>query len=99
MKMTTKDYKYQISIYWDFHNKYFTAEIPELDGCEAHGETQSEAMEAILKEMNRWVHKAQDSEMLIPLPIGRLPYRDELYCINCKNEGNHHSHRWKRTKE
>ena len=97
--MTTKDYKYQISVFWDFHTKKFVAEVPELDGCSAEAETQSEAMEKVLKEMQRWIHKAQDSAMLVPVPMGRLPYRDELYCINCKNDANIYSHRWKRTKE
>lgn len=39
--------KYEIIIYWSEADKVFVAEMPELKGCVAHGETQDEALREI----------------------------------------------------
>ncbi|MEJ7700146.1 MAG: type II toxin-antitoxin system HicB family antitoxin [Pyrinomonadaceae bacterium] len=36
--------KYEIIIYWSEEDKTFIAEIPELEGCMADGETYQEAL-------------------------------------------------------
>ena len=59
--------KYEIIIFWSEVDKAFVAEIPELKGCIAHGDTQSEA----LKE---WMLIAKEKGWYIPEPKGRLMY-------------------------
>lgn len=33
--------KYEIILYWSDEDQVFIAEVPELPGCVAHGETQN----------------------------------------------------------
>ena len=90
--------KYQIIIYWDFNKKAYIAEVPELNGCMAKGDSYLTAAENIIKEMKKWTNRAYASSILAPQPIGRLPLRDELYCINC-NRQVFSTDKWKRSKE
>jgi predicted RNase H-like HicB family nuclease len=96
--MMMEEMKYQISIYWNFDKKVYVAEVPELDGCIGQGDSYETALSNVLKEMKKWTNKAFASSMLIPQPIGRLPLRDELYCINCKGH-TYTNRRWVRSKE
>ena len=97
--MTEKDFKYQMMIYWDFHNKTFIGEIPELDGCVISGKTQKEAFDNLNTAMVKWVRKAQQVGMLIPEPLGKIPVMDDAYCMSCDKVNNTHSPRWIRSKE
>ena len=36
-------YKYEIIIYWSVDDQAFVAEVPELPGCAAHGDSPDEA--------------------------------------------------------
>ncbi len=36
--------KYEIIIYWSNDDQAFVAEVPELPGCIAHGDTQESAL-------------------------------------------------------
>ena len=36
--------RYEIILYWSDEDPVFIAEVPELPGCMAHGETQDEAL-------------------------------------------------------
>ena len=38
-------HKYEIIIYWSKEDGAFVAEVPELPGCAAHGDTQEAALE------------------------------------------------------
>lgn len=64
--------KYEIITYWSEEDKSFIAEVPELAGCMADGETHREALanaEIIIQE---WLEMAQDLGRKIPEPKGRL---------------------------
>ena len=37
-------HKYEIIIYWDKLDHAYIADVPELPGCSAHGNTYSEAL-------------------------------------------------------
>ena len=39
--------KYGISIFWNLSDEAFVAEMPELKGCIAHGETQEDALHQV----------------------------------------------------
>ena len=39
--------KYEIIIFWSDNDNCFIAEIPELKGCAAHGETHDDALKQV----------------------------------------------------
>lgn len=66
--------KYEIIIYWSNENNAFIAEIPELKGCIAHGETDEEALKNIKFVASEWLQIAKEEGWEIPTPKGRLMY-------------------------
>ena len=66
--------KYEIIIYWSNADNVFIAEIPELKGCVAHGETQDEALKEVSLLANEWMKIAKENGWDIPVPKGRLIY-------------------------
>ncbi len=60
--------KYEIVIYWDSDDKIFVAEVPDLAGCSAHGETQVEAVRNINDAMTLWLDTAREFGDNIPEP-------------------------------
>ena len=63
--------KYEILIYWEDADKIFVAEIPELPGCMAHGETQEDALRNVKKAMKLWISTANEFGDPVPDPKGR----------------------------
>jgi len=66
--------KYEVIIYWSEEDEAFIAEVPELAGCMADGNTYQEALanaEVIIQE---WIETAQEIGRTIPQPKGRLVY-------------------------
>jgi predicted RNase H-like HicB family nuclease len=66
--------KYEIIIYWSDEDSVYIAEVPELPGCEADGETYQKALgnaEVIIKE---WIETAEELGRPIPIPKGKLMY-------------------------
>lgn len=53
--------KYQITLYWSDEDHAFVAEVPELPGCMAHGDTQ----EAALKHAKEAIALWNDTELEI----------------------------------
>ena len=68
-------YKYEIIIYWDSIDKIYIAEVPELPGCSAHGETYEEALTQAKTAIQLWVDTAKEFGDPVPEPKGqRLIY-------------------------
>jgi len=67
-------YRYEIILYWSVEDDAFIAEVPELPGCMAHGDTQDEALRHAQEAMAAWVEVAQELGRPIPEPRGRLMY-------------------------
>lgn len=66
--------KYEIVIYWSDEDQAFIAEVPELAGCMADGETYQLALanaEIIIQE---WLETAREIGRSIPEPKGRLVF-------------------------
>jgi predicted RNase H-like HicB family nuclease len=66
--------KYEIIIYWSKEDEAFIAEVPELAGCMADGETYQAALanaEIIIQE---WIETAKELDRKIPEPKGRLVF-------------------------
>jgi predicted RNase H-like HicB family nuclease len=63
--------KYEIIIYWSEEDQLFIADVPELSGCMAHGETYDDALANIKDAMDLWIATAKEFNDLIPAPKGR----------------------------
>jgi predicted RNase H-like HicB family nuclease len=63
-------YKYEIIIYWSNEDQAFIAEVPELAGCMAHGQTQEAALKNVNEAIQLWVDTAQEFNDPVPEPKG-----------------------------
>ncbi len=66
--------RYEIIIYWSEEDNTFIAEVPELAGCMADGETYQAALanaEIIIQEQ---IETAKELGRKIPEPKGRLVF-------------------------
>ncbi len=67
--------KYEIILYWSEEDKVFIAEVPELPGCLAHGDTQEAALANAKEAIRLWLDTAREFGDPIPAPKGqRLMY-------------------------
>jgi predicted RNase H-like HicB family nuclease len=66
--------RYEIIMYWSNEDATFIAEVPELPGCMAHGDTQEQALASIKEAMRLWLDTAREFGDPIPEPRGRLMY-------------------------
>ena len=66
--------KYEIIIYWSAEDKAFIAEVPELPGCAADGETYQEALANAETVIQEWIETAKELKRSIPEPKGRLVF-------------------------
>lgn len=66
--------KYEIIIYWSEVDKAFIAEVPELSGCAADGETHKEALANVEVIIREWIETAKELGRPIPEPRGRLAF-------------------------
>ncbi|HAK88036.1 MAG TPA: hypothetical protein DHV16_00585 [Nitrospiraceae bacterium] len=63
-------YKYEIIIYWSNEDNAFIAEVPELPGCVAHGETSEKALKNANEAIQLWIDTAKEFGDPIPEPKG-----------------------------
>ena len=62
---------YEIVLYWSEEDAVFIAEVPELPGCAAHGDTQEAALAEVKEAMQLWLDTAKEFGDPIPQPKGR----------------------------
>ena len=63
-------FKYEIILFWSNADGAFVAEVPELAGCMAHGDTQEIALKNIKEAMSLWIDTAKEFGDPIPEPKG-----------------------------
>lgn len=63
--------KYEVIIYWSQEDDAYIAEVPQLAGCAAHGDSQEEALRNAQEAMSLWIETAKEFGDPIPEPIGR----------------------------
>ena len=66
-------HKYEIILYWSDEDRVFVAEVPELPGCMAHGDTQEAALRNINEAMQLWIDTAREFGDPVPQPKGERP--------------------------
>ena len=64
-------YKYEVIIYWSEEDKSFIAEVPELSGCAADGESYNDALKNVQTIISEWIETAKKLGRKIPIPKGR----------------------------
>jgi predicted RNase H-like HicB family nuclease len=66
--------KYELIIYWSEVDNAYLAEVPELAGCMADGETYQEAVKNVEIIIDEWLETAKELGRAIPQPKGRLMF-------------------------
>ena len=68
------DTKYEIIIFWSAEDDAFIAEVPELPGCMADGNSYQEALSNAEQIIQEWIDTANELGRSVPEPRGRLAY-------------------------
>jgi predicted RNase H-like HicB family nuclease len=68
------DSRYEIIIFWSDEDHAFVAEVPELPGCMADGNTYQEALSNAEQIIQEWIATAKELGRPVPQPRGRLAY-------------------------
>ena len=63
-------HKYEVIIYWSNEDDSFVAEVPELPGCRAHGDTQAAACRWVEQVIDLWIDTAREFGDPVPDPRG-----------------------------
>lgn len=66
--------KYEVILYWSQDDEAYIAEVPELAGCMADGQTMAEALANVETVIAEWIETAEELGRDIPEPRGRLLY-------------------------
>ncbi len=67
--------KYEIIIFWSDEDDAYVADVPELPGCMAHGDTYESALANAKEAIRLWLETAKEFGDPIPAPKGkRLVY-------------------------
>jgi predicted RNase H-like HicB family nuclease len=53
-------HRYGSHIYWSTEDQVYVAEVPELPGCMAHGETHESALANANEAIQLWIDTAQE---------------------------------------
>ncbi len=67
-------HKYELIIYWSEEDGLYGAEVPELPGCMADGNTYDEAMKNAQVVIGEWIETAKAEGREIPKAKGRLMF-------------------------
>ena len=63
---------YDIVIHYSPEDECFLAAVPDLPGCIADGETPSEALKALEREIDLWIDVNKKRGISIPKPSRKL---------------------------
>jgi predicted RNase H-like HicB family nuclease len=66
--------KYELIICWREDDQAFIAEVPELPGCMADGETYELTVANVKTVIEQWIETARELGRTIPEPKGRLMF-------------------------
>jgi predicted RNase H-like HicB family nuclease len=66
--------RYEVILYWSSEDDAFIAEVPELPGCAADGESYQEALGNVQVVIEEWLETARELGRSVPEPRGRLMF-------------------------
>jgi len=61
---------YEIILYWSEEDAAYIAEVPELPGCMAHGDSHEAALSNVKEAMTLWLEVAYERGVSVPAPKG-----------------------------
>ena len=64
--------KYEVIIFWSDADDAFIAEVPDLPGCMADGESYEEALSNAQVVIRQWIETAKAIGRAVPKPRSRL---------------------------
>ncbi len=64
-------HRYEVIIYWSEEDQVFVAEVPELPGCAAHGDSPEAALAEAQAAISLWLDTAREFGDSVPQPKGR----------------------------
>lgn len=62
---------YHINVFYSDEDGGYIADIPDLRGCSAFGDTPQEALAEVLRAKEAWLASARDRGDVIPQPLYR----------------------------
>jgi predicted RNase H-like HicB family nuclease len=62
--------RFEIIIFWSDEDQAFIADVPELPGCMAHGDTYENALASAKEAMSLWLETAHATGRLVPKARG-----------------------------
>ena len=65
---------YEVIVYWSMEDNAFIAEVPELAGCMADGQSYVEVIKNVEIMIDEWIETAQLMGRPIPSARGKLVY-------------------------
>jgi len=65
---------YEIIVYWSMEDNAYIAEVPELAGCMADGQSYIEAVKNAEIAVAEWIETAQLMGRSVPVARGKLAY-------------------------
>jgi predicted RNase H-like HicB family nuclease len=66
--------QYEIVLYWSAKDQAYIAEVPELPGCAADGESYEETIANVQTVIREWIETARELGRPVPEPRGKLMY-------------------------
>ena len=63
-------HKFEVILRWSDEDGAFIAEVPELPGCTAHGDSQVDALKSINEAVELWIATAKEFGDPVPEPNG-----------------------------
>lgn len=67
--------RYRFTIRWSDADLAFVADVPDLPGCMAHGETRDAAIHNVENAIELWIVTATEFGDPVPEPKGQCPTR------------------------
>jgi predicted RNase H-like HicB family nuclease len=64
-------FKYEIIIFRSEEDQAYIAEVPELPGCMAHGDSYESALQNVKDAILLWIDTAREFNDPVPEPKGR----------------------------
>jgi predicted RNase H-like HicB family nuclease len=64
-------HKYEVIIFWSDEDQCFVADVPELPGCMAHGDSYEAALASAKEAIDFWLETAREIGRPVPQSKGR----------------------------
>jgi predicted RNase H-like HicB family nuclease len=68
---------YHINVFYSQEDECYVADVPDLNGCSAFGDTPEEAVKEIMIAQELWLEAARDIGKIIPQPL----YKPIIYQV------------------